>query len=84
VGAGPAHSFINSLLEPEVIAGVSEYVGYANPNPAALELMEEGMRNDEAIYPPQAVLDKLYISAQLPTQVQRLLTRCWTRVKSGR
>jgi len=79
-----AHSFINYLLEPEVIAGVSEYVGYANPNPAARELMDEELRNDEAIYPPQAVLDKLYISAELPSSVQRLMTRAWTRVKSGR
>ena len=78
-----AHSFINYLLEPEVIAGVSEYVGYANPNPAARELMDEEMRNDEAIYPPQAVLDKLYISAELPSKVQRLMTRTWSRIKSG-
>jgi putrescine transport system substrate-binding protein len=28
-----AHAFINYLLKPEVIAQVSDYVGYANPNP---------------------------------------------------
>jgi putrescine transport system substrate-binding protein len=78
-----AHAFINYLLEPAVIAEVSDYVGYANPNPKAGELMDQDVRNDEAVYPPQAVLDKLYISAELPTKVQRRMTRSWTRVKSG-
>ncbi len=78
-----AHAFIDYLLEPAVIAGVSDYVGYANPNPKAGELMDQDVRNDEAVYPPQTVLDKLYISAELPTKVQRRMTRSWTRVKSG-
>ncbi|MGE8496728.1 MAG: polyamine ABC transporter substrate-binding protein [Pseudomonas sp.] len=79
-----AHAFINYLLEPAVIAGVSDYVGYANPNPKAGELMDQDVRNDESVYPPQAVLDKLYISAELPIKVQRLMTRSWTKVKSGK
>ncbi|MDM8348726.1 polyamine ABC transporter substrate-binding protein [Pseudomonas sp. sp1636] len=79
-----AHAFINYLLEPAVIAGVSDYVGYANPNPKAGELMDQDVRHDEAVYPPQTVLDKLYISAELPKKVQRRMTRSWTKVKSGR
>jgi len=79
-----AHAFINYLLDPAVIAGVSDYVGYANPNPKAGELMDQDVRNDESVYPPQAVLDKLFISAELPVKVQRLMTRSWTKVKSGK
>lgn len=78
-----AHAFINYLLTPQVIAGISDYVGYANPNPKAGALMDQDVRNDEAVYPPQAVLDKLYISAEMPIKVQRLMTRSWTKVKSG-
>ncbi len=78
-----AHAFINFLLEPAVIAGVSDYVGYANPNPKASELMDPAVRDDERVYPPQAVLDRLFISAELPSKVQRLMTRSWNRVKSG-
>ncbi len=79
-----AHAFINYLLDPAAIAGVSDYVGYANPNIKAGELMDQEVRNDESVYPPQAVLDKLYISAELPVKVQRLMTRSWTKVKSGK
>ncbi len=78
-----AHAFINYLLKPDVIASVSDYVGYANPNLKADELMDQEVRNDPSIYPPQEVLDRLYVSAELPQKVLRLKTRSWTKVKSG-
>ena len=79
-----AHAFINYLLKPEVIAQVSDYVGYANPNPGSDKLMEQSIRTDEAVYPPQVVLDKTYVSIELPPNIQRLMTRSWTKVKSGK
>ncbi|MEB0008235.1 polyamine ABC transporter substrate-binding protein [Pseudomonas sp. RTB3] len=79
-----AHAFINYLLKPEVIAQVSDTVGYANPNPKADALMDQKVRTDAAVYPPQEVLDKLYVNAELPPKVQRLMTRSWTKVKSGK
>lgn len=78
-----AHAFINYLLEPEVIASVSDYVGYANPNTKADSLMDQEVRNDPSVYPPQNVLDRLYVSAELPQKIMRLMTRTWTKVKSG-
>ncbi|WP_236209278.1 polyamine ABC transporter substrate-binding protein [Pseudomonas tohonis] len=82
--AKEAHAFIDYLLRPEVIAKVSDYVGYANPNTKSGEFMNQDVRNDESVYPPQAVLDKLYVSEELPPKVQRLMTRSWTKVKSGK
>ena len=82
--AKEAHAFINYLLKPEVIAQVSDYVGYANPNPGSDTLMEQSIREDESVYPPQAVLDKTYVSIELPPNIQRLMTRSWTKVKSGK
>ncbi|SDS32150.1 polyamine ABC transporter substrate-binding protein [Pseudomonas fuscovaginae UPB0736] len=79
-----AHAFINYLLQPEAIAEVSDYVGYANPNPKAGELMDQSVRTDEAVYPPQAVVDKLYVNSELPPKIQRVMTRSWTRIKSGK
>lgn len=79
-----ALAFINYLLKPEVIAQVSDYVGYANPNPGADKLMEQSIRTDEAVYPPQAVLDRTFVNFELPPKVQRLMTRSWTKVKTGK
>ncbi|NLW05350.1 MAG: spermidine/putrescine ABC transporter substrate-binding protein PotF, partial [Pseudomonadaceae bacterium] len=47
-------------------------------------LMDEDVRNNPAVYPAQAVLDNLFISKSLPSKVQRVKTRSWTRFKSGR
>ena len=79
-----AHAFINYLLQPEVIAQVSDVVGYANPNPGSDKLMEQSIRTDEAVYPPQAVLDRTFVNFELPPKVQRLMTRSWTKVKTGK
>jgi putrescine transport system substrate-binding protein len=79
-----AHAFVNYLLKPEVIAKVSDSVGYANPNPKAGELMDQAVRTDEAVYPSQAVVDKLYVNVELPARIQRLMTRSWTKIKSGK
>ena len=55
-----------------------------SPNTKAGELMDQDIRQDESVYPPQAVLDKLYVMAELPPKAQRLMTRSWTKIKSGR
>jgi putrescine transport system substrate-binding protein len=46
--------------------------------------MEQSIRTDEAVYPPQAVLDRTFVNFELPPKVQRLMTRSWTKVKTGK
>ncbi|MDF5921213.1 hypothetical protein P4133_22380 [Pseudomonas aeruginosa] len=36
--------------------------------------MDKSVSDSEEVYPPQAVLDKLYVSAVLPAKVLRLQT----------
>lgn len=79
-----AHAFINYLLRPDVIAKISNYVAYANPNLKATELVDEGVRSNPGVYPGKDVMAKLYVAEERPRDVQRWLTRDWTRFKSGR
>jgi len=79
-----AHAFINYLLQPEVIAKVSDEIGYANPNLKADTLMDQGIRNDPSVYPSPEVLSKAFVNTELPPNVQRLMTRSWTKIKSGK
>jgi putrescine transport system substrate-binding protein len=78
-----AHAFINFILEPEIAAGITEYVVYANPNIAANEFLDPDILNDPAIYPDQEVMDNLFVQEEKPLAVQRVRTRVWNRVKSG-
>ena len=79
-----AHQFINFLLQPDVIAPITNYVAYANANAAATELIDEEIRNDAGIYPPQETRENLIV-LKTPTERQiRDMNRSWTRVKTGR
>lgn len=79
-----AHAFINYLLKPEVIAKVTNTVQFPNGNKAATALVDEAIRTDPGIYPDTATLQKIYTFPDLPAGVQRLMTRSWTKIKSGK
>lgn len=79
-----AHVLIDYLLRPEVIGDITNYVWYANPNSAADEFVDEDILNDPSIYPTAEVKEHLYIAKERPLDTQRIITRTWNRVKSGR
>ena len=79
-----AHTFLNYILTPEVIAPITDYVAFPNGNAKATELVDEEIRNNPAIYPSEEVEAKLYTFSELSPSVQRAVTRSWTKVKSGR
>jgi putrescine transport system substrate-binding protein len=79
-----AHLFIDYLLRPEVAAKNSNFVNYANSNAASLSLVSETVRNDRGIYPAAEVKPKLVPDLAETPQFTRVLTRAWTRFKTGR
>jgi len=79
-----AHLFIDYLLRPEVAAKNSDFVHYANSNKASYDLMSKDVRDDPAVYPPAEVMAKLQPDLAESPQFTRLLTRTWTRFKTGR
>jgi len=79
-----AHAFINYLMRPDVIASISNYVSYANANKDATPLVDASVRDNPGVYPAPDVMAKLYVARERPREVQRWLTRDWTRIKSGR
>ncbi|NLY79264.1 MAG: spermidine/putrescine ABC transporter substrate-binding protein, partial [Lysinibacillus sp.] len=50
---------------PEVAAQNADYVGYATPNAAAMELMDPEVVEDERFYPPEEMRDKLEVYENL-------------------
>jgi putrescine transport system substrate-binding protein len=78
-----AHAFIDFLLQPEVIAQISNVVAYANANHAATAKLDPSIAVDPGIYPPAEVLAKLVDPRSLPEAVQRERVRAWTTIKTG-
>lgn len=79
-----AYAFIDYLLRPEVAAANTNYVSYPNPVPASLSLVAPEIREDPTIYPPPEVAARLFTLAVVPPETDRLYTRLWTELKSGR
>jgi putrescine transport system substrate-binding protein len=78
-----AYLFIDYLMRPEVAAKNSNYVNFANSNAASYGLISEEVMNDPGIYPTAEVKTKLVPDLAESTEFTRLLTRSWTRFKTG-
>jgi len=79
-----AHAFINYMMKPEVAAANSNFVHYATANKDALPLLDPGVRDDPGVYPPQAVMDKLFPNLARSPEYTRELNRAWTRFTTGK
>jgi putrescine transport system substrate-binding protein len=78
-----AYLFIDYLMRPDVAAKNSNYVNFANSNAASYSLVSEEVLNDPGIYPTAEVKAKLVPDLAETTEFTRLLTRSWTRFKTG-
>ncbi len=78
-----AHQFLNFIMDAQNMAAASNYVYYANGNKASQEFLNEDVITDPAIYPDEATLENLYTNKPYPPKVQRVVTRLWTKIKSG-
>jgi len=78
-----AHKFLNFILEPRVIAAITNHIHYANDNQAANAYVDPQILNDPAVYPTPAMEARLYQSREAGPALERLRTRTWTRIKSN-
>ncbi len=79
-----AHAFIDYLMRAEVMAPITNYVAYASANEAALPMVDDAIKNNPNIYPPAELKAKLFALKVLPQKVNRVVTREWTKVKTGK
>ena len=79
-----ALKYINFILKKDVSATISNYTFYALPNTAAEPLLDDEIKNNKGIYPTQEIKEKLYVQTAHTARFDRLLTRAWTNIKTGR
>jgi putrescine transport system substrate-binding protein len=78
-----AERFINFLLEPEVMAGITNATRYPNAVPASDAMIHKDILDDPAIYPPPAVQRQFFTIGAVPQTAERARTRMWARFKAG-
>jgi putrescine transport system substrate-binding protein len=79
-----AHALINYLYRPDVAAKNSNYLSYANGNLASQKFLDDKVFKDETVYPPDDILETLFVITARDQPTQRIINRLWTRVKTGR
>jgi putrescine transport system substrate-binding protein len=78
-----AHTFLNYMMKPAVIAESSNYLFYANANAAATPFVDTAVTSNPNIYVPPELQNKLFAEKILDNKALRLRTRTWTRIKTG-
>jgi putrescine transport system substrate-binding protein len=74
-----AHLFIDYVLRPQVIAKISNTVGYANANLKAGDFMSDAVKSNPAVVPSSAALSRSSPIPILSEQDQQEIARIWTR-----
>lgn len=79
-----AHKWLNYVMEPKVIAEVSNFKRYANANLAAMPFVIPEVASDPGIYPDATVRAILKPHLAESLAYSRDATRAWTLVRTGK
>jgi putrescine transport system substrate-binding protein len=78
-----AEIWMNYLMRPDVMASITNYIHYPNGYTGSWPLVLPSIKSDEAIYPSQATRARLISPKAVPLDYSRLVTREWTRFRTG-
>jgi putrescine transport system substrate-binding protein len=78
-----AQIWLNYLMRPDVTASITNAIRFPNGNLASLPLLDPDIRNDPVIYPSAATRERLTPLTAMSAEYARLLTRVWTRFRTG-
>jgi putrescine transport system substrate-binding protein len=73
-----ALAFINFVLRPEVMAGITTVTHYPNAVPAS-----RSMISDVSMFPSATEMARYFAIGAVPRAAERLRTRLWARFKAG-
>jgi putrescine transport system substrate-binding protein len=78
-----AEIWMNYLMRPDVMASITNYIHYPNGYSGSLPLVQASIKSDEAIYPDEATRARLISPKTVPLEYSRIVTREWTRFRTG-
>ncbi|WP_211373048.1 polyamine ABC transporter substrate-binding protein [Ideonella dechloratans] len=79
-----ALKFINYILRPEVHAGLTNKVFYANPNKASLKFVKKDVASNPTIFLSATDMAKMTPPDSVPQDIKRVQTRVFTHFKAGK
>ena len=79
-----AYAFIDYLLRPEVAARNSTITNFANGVVASKPFVDKAVLDNRSIYPNDDIMKRLFTVSANDLATQKVITREWTRIKSGK
>lgn len=76
-----AEMYINFMLEPDVAKANAEYICYATPNTAVMEMDDYEYKDNEIIYPNARVRKNTQYFHNLSPETLQLMSDLWEEVK---
>jgi putrescine transport system substrate-binding protein len=78
-----AHLLVNYLMNPGVIANVTNFIGFANANSAATPLLDPSIRSNTSIFPTREEQQRLFVQMDDSPEQARAMTRLWQKFKTA-
>jgi len=78
-----AHKFINYILRPEVHAGLTNKVFYANPNKESRKFIKPEVASNPTVFPTEAEMKTMALPEAVTNDIRRSMTRIYTSFKTG-
>ena len=71
------------MLDAQVSADNTNYIGYMGPNEAAKEFIDPAILADPTVNPDKAAIDRLDELRSTSARTSRSTSRRWTKLKAG-
>jgi putrescine transport system substrate-binding protein len=78
-----AQIWMNFLMRPDVMAAITNAIHYPNGYTASSVLVDASIKSDPAVYPDEPTRARLVVPVVQPPEYTRLITREWTRFRTG-
>ncbi|MFJ4142571.1 polyamine ABC transporter substrate-binding protein [Pseudomonas sp. NPDC089734] len=77
------YAFMNYLLRPEVMAGITNEVNYANGNEKSDALINPVLWTDKTVYPDDDMVSRMFVLEPVSPKIEALRNRIWSGVKAS-
>ncbi len=79
-----AYAFLDFMMRADIAARNSNMVSYASGNLAAKAGISKDILDNPNVYPNAATFARLFTNTAYDDRLQKVVTRQWTRVKTGK
>ena len=78
-----AYKYINYILEPKVIADISNYTSYSNVVTESTQYLDEALVANRNVNIPEDMMPKMFMIKPHNQQINRTINTLWTKIKAG-